>query len=278
MPKISVILPVYNAEKYLREAIDSILKQTFTDFELLLINDGSTDGSEEIIKSYTDDRIIYIKNEQNRGLINSLNRGIDLAAGEYIARMDADDIALPERFEKQLKFLWERNDIAMLATTYYCIDAEGKPLPAWPTDRQTITPEQIRKVLPRDNCLAHPTVMARAEVFKKYRYHPELVLQYRFIHNKKYSEDYDLWLRIAADGLTIAKVDEPLLYYRVLSNSVTRFGQVNIFYRLAGIKFRFVKQQLKLRRYSVFNLRVFLYGLADIVKGLAKEIKLLFAK
>src|SRR5215218_8078213 len=99
MPKISVILPVYNAEKYLKAAIDSILNQTFPDFELLIINDGSSDGSEKIIKSYTDNRIVYVKNGENSGLINTLNKGIDLATGEFIARMDGDDIAVPERFE-----------------------------------------------------------------------------------------------------------------------------------------------------------------------------------
>ena len=97
MPKVSVLLPVYNAEKYLQEAIDSILRQTFTDFELLLINDGSTDGSEEVIRQYHDDRIVYIKNDGNKGLIYTLNRGIEAAKGTYIARMDADDVSLPER-------------------------------------------------------------------------------------------------------------------------------------------------------------------------------------
>ena len=173
MPKVSVILPVYNAEKFLKEAIDSILNQTFTDFELLLINDGSTDRSEEIIKSYNDKRISYAKNEKNSGLINTLNRGIDLARGEYIARMDGDDIALPERFELQVKHLI-KSDAAILATTYYSVDETGNALPDWPTDRATITRDQIRKTLPKDNCLAHPTIMGKAIVFKKYRYQPEL--------------------------------------------------------------------------------------------------------
>src|SRR5688572_2119038 len=104
MPKVSVILPVYNGEKYLREAIESILCQTYEDFEFIIINDGSTDKSEEIILSYKDGRIVYSKNEFNKGLIYSLNKSIELASGELIARMDADDIAFPDRLQKQVDY------------------------------------------------------------------------------------------------------------------------------------------------------------------------------
>ena len=218
MPVVSVILPFYNAALYLREAIDSILAQTFTDFELLLVNDGSTDGSESIIQSYTDERIRYIKNETNSGLIFSLNRGIELAGGEWIARMDADDIALPRRLEKQLSFL-TINPSALLATTVKLIDDSGISLPDWKDDIAHTTALQIRKFLPKNNCIAHPTVMGKASLFKRYQY----------VQNQKYSEDYDLWLRLSADGVTIAKLAEPLLYYRILPTSITRFKKVNIF-------------------------------------------------
>ena len=98
MPKISVIMPAYNAEKYLREAIDSILGQTFTDFELIVINDCSRDDTEQIILSYQDPRIVYLKNEKNLGVAGTLNRGLEVARGAYIARMDADDRSVPDRF------------------------------------------------------------------------------------------------------------------------------------------------------------------------------------
>lgn len=101
---VSVVLPAYNAELYLKEAIDSVLSQTFTDFELIILNDGSIDRTEEIILSYNDSRIVYVKNEKNLGLIGTLNKGINLAKGKYIARMDADDICLPERFKNRLIF------------------------------------------------------------------------------------------------------------------------------------------------------------------------------
>ncbi|HKQ33129.1 MAG TPA: glycosyltransferase family A protein, partial [Thermodesulfobacteriota bacterium] len=117
-PKVTVLMTVYNGEKFLNEAIDGILNQTFRDFEFLIINDGSTDGSREIIKSYKDPRINLVDNESNIGLTASLNRGLSLAGGEYIARQDADDISLPERLEKQISILERNPDIALLGSWY----------------------------------------------------------------------------------------------------------------------------------------------------------------
>ena len=105
MPKISVIMPAYNAERYIREAIDSILRQTWSDFELIIIDDGSTDSTAAIIAGYTDNRIRFCPNAQNMGVAATLNRGLELACGAYVARMDADDISLPERFAKQAAYL-----------------------------------------------------------------------------------------------------------------------------------------------------------------------------
>src|SRR5580698_9685158 len=104
-PKVTVLMPVYNGEKYIKEALESILQQTFIDFEFLIINDGSTDNSVSIIKSFNDNRIRLIHNEKNSGLVYSLNKGIGLSNGEYIARMDCDDVSIPERLEKQVGFL-----------------------------------------------------------------------------------------------------------------------------------------------------------------------------
>src|SRR4051812_24164992 len=100
-PAITILLPVYNCREYLHEAIISLLSQTFTDFELLILNDGSTDDTEKVIQSFSDNRVVYIKNESNKGLIYTLNKGVTLAKGKYIARMDADDISLPKRLQKQ---------------------------------------------------------------------------------------------------------------------------------------------------------------------------------
>jgi glycosyltransferase involved in cell wall biosynthesis len=267
MPEVSVILPVYNGAAFLKEAIDSILAQTYWDFELLLINDGSTDDSERIILSYADPRIRYIKNEKNQGLIYSLNRAIDEAKGVYIARMDADDIALPERLEKQVRYL-QQHHVAVLATRVSLIDASGKPLPDWSADKDNVTFGQIKAFLQKDNCIPHPTVMAKAELFKQYHYQ----------YNQKYSEDYDLWLRVLADGLTIEKLDEPLLLHRILSTSATRFKKINIFLRLAKVKFRFLWPQLKRLRLSGFVIGVLLFALLDLLKAAGKEVKAFFSK
>lgn len=267
MPTISVILPVYNAERFLKEAIDSILQQTFSDFELLLINDGSTDGSEQIIASYTDPRIVYIKNEKNEGLIYSLNKAIDLARGRYIARMDADDVSLPQRFEKQLRYLEEHN-VAVLGTRVQLIDEDGNLLPDWKDDVNNMTASQIREFMLTDNCIAHPSVMVQTLLFKSYK----------FQHNQKYSEDYDLWLRMLADGLVIEKLREALLLHRILPTSATRFKKINVYYRLAKVKFRFFAAGIKRGKAGGFAFKVFLFALIDVLKAGVKEVKAFFAR
>lgn len=210
MPEISVIMPVYNTGTYLKEAIDSILLQTFTDFEFIIVNDGSTDHSRDVIKSYTDSRIRYLPNEKNEGLSYTLNKGVAAAQGRYIARMDGDDISLPERFEKQLAFLNEKN-ADLVATTVKRIGSDGQPLPDWHADVAHQTYQQIKHYLPKDNCLAHPTVLGKAELFKRYPYQQE----------QRLAEDYDLWLRLIAAGYRIEKMKEPLLLHRILHTSFT---------------------------------------------------------
>lgn len=120
MPKISVIMPAYNAERYIREAIDSILRQTWSDFELIIIDDGSTDSTAAIIAEYTDNRIRFCPNAQNMGVAATLNRGLELACGAYIARMDADDISLPERFAKQAAYLDAHPDVTVCEQRSSC--------------------------------------------------------------------------------------------------------------------------------------------------------------
>ena len=131
MPRVSVILPAYNAEAYLKEAIDSILNQTFPDFQLIVINDCSTDGTEEIIRQYADPRLVPVKNEKNLGIAATLNRGLSLAQGDYIARMDADDISLPHRLERQVAYLDAHPDIAVLGTNVETFDENGPLCTGW---------------------------------------------------------------------------------------------------------------------------------------------------
>jgi len=216
-PRITVLMPVHNGEAYLREAIESILSQTFTDFELLIIDDASTDDSVAIVQSFTDSRIRLVRNRMNLGVALTLNKGIDLARGNYIARMDADDISLPRRFQAQLDRFSMSPETAVVATWVTLIDAAGNGAGVWDCDRSASTCEQIYRQLPQCNCLAHPSIMVRKEVIVRYRYRDTRI----------HAEDYDLWLRLAADDVRMEKVDEPLLKYRVHSASVTAFSNAS---------------------------------------------------
>lgn len=185
-PKVSVIMSVYNAEKHLRKAIESILNQTFKDFEFIIINDGSTDTSLEIIKSYHDPRIRLIEQE-NQGLAKSLNTGIKTSQGEYIARMDADDVSLPERFQLQAEFLDNHLDHGLLGTTFFVLDEESNILTVKPVLLNDI---DLRRELLYQTPFAHGSVMIRKNILKKIG---------PFIYRQEFdnSEDYDLWSRLA---------------------------------------------------------------------------------
>ena len=163
MPKISVIMPAYNAEKYIAQAIESILGQTYGDFELIIINDCSQDRTEEIVLSYDDPRIIYLKNEQNLGVAKTLNRGLEVAKGRYIARMDADDIAMLERFAKQIAFLDSNADVAVLGTNVEIFNEEGTICTGW----SATNTEQMKVDLLFSCGLAHPSVMMRTEIIRE---------------------------------------------------------------------------------------------------------------
>ena len=199
-PLISVILPVYNGEKYLANSINSILAQTFGDFELILIDDGSTDSSPKILKEYErrDSRVRLILRE-NRGLVTSLNEAIDIARGKWVARMDADDIALPHRLERQLEWL-----------TITGADISGSWVQRFgSSDKRRIklyqTDEAIKMEILFSSPFAHPSVMMRTNLVKHLRYD---------ITFEK-AEDYDLWERAAVAGWKMTNVQEVLLLYRV---------------------------------------------------------------
>ncbi len=204
-------MPVYNASSFLNEAIDSILNQSYPHFELLIINDGSTDGSLQIIESYRDERIRLVNNEHNLGIIASRNKGLQLARGQYIANMDADDISLPERLEKQVHYLDEHPEVALLATRLVIINPQNEETGVWPEDYYCVTQQDIKSTLPVTNCLGQPTIMMRAEVVKKLGYY------HKFIHN----EDWGLWLHVLSQKQGIAKLQAPLLKYRQHPASTT---------------------------------------------------------
>jgi len=205
-PKITVLMPVYNGEKHLKEAIESILNQTFKDFEFLIINDGSTDRSVEIIESYSDPCIRLVHNEQNLGLITTLNRGFDLCKGEYIARMDADDISLSIRLEKQVKFLDSNPDISICSSLIKTFGDINPSVFRYPEDH-----ESIRSTLLFKNSIAHPAVMMRNSAIKGLY----------FDSSFKHAEDYELWAR-ASKYLKFYNLQEVLLLYRMHNKQVSQ--------------------------------------------------------
>jgi glycosyltransferase involved in cell wall biosynthesis len=205
-PRVSVLMAVHNGEKYLPEAIKSILSQTFTDFEFLIVDDGSTDRTAEIINSYQDARIKLISNPQNVGLTRSLNRGLDLARGEYIARMDSDDISVPERLAKQLTHMDTHREVAVCGTWAKDIDAEGKVTGV----RETPVGEDLEREYWRPSPIIHPSAMIRRAHLNGLRYDDQI----------RYAQDFDLWLRLKPHH-KLANLPEHLLLYRVHSDSIT---------------------------------------------------------
>lgn len=262
-PAISIVMPFYNAAPYLAEAVKSILDQTFSNFEFIVINDGSTDGSDKIIQSFADKRIKYILNPENKGLVYSLNKGLDAAEGSLIARMDADDISMPDRLERQFEYLRMHPEADLVATQVQLINEKGQPTGFWKEDRENSSPELIKEFLAVNNCIAHPTILAKADVIQKLRYREA----------QGQAEDYDLWLRWISAGKTIHKVDTVLLQHRILPNSFTRNRQKNIFYKLAATKFRFAATEIRAKRINLFVIRTFMFAITDTIKGTGKYVK-----
>lgn len=200
IPRITVLLPVFNGAAFLRPAIDSILGQTYRDFELLIIDDGSTDASREIAASYADPRIHRLENGRNLGLIATLNRGLDQARGEFIARMDADDLSFPDRFARQVGFLDRHPEVGVCGTWYERAAPEGTTLMRPPGEDSL-----IRLLLTFDTVFAHNTIMLRRDFLERHglRYDPAC----------PYAEDYDFWVRCARHT-RLANIPEVLLHYR----------------------------------------------------------------
>jgi len=214
-PKITVLMSVYNGEKYLHEAIDSILNQTYKNFEFLIMNDASTDSSREIILSYDDPRIILVDNERNLGLASSLNKGIYLAKGEYIARMDADDISLSHRLQTQVDFMDNHPETGICGSGIKCFGNSEELI-------KFSTNYEINYTLLFHNQLAHATVIMRKSLLEKFKL--------KYDENILYAQDYELWTR-CLELFQIVNLPDVLLLYRVHSSgaSVAKFtSQMNI--------------------------------------------------
>ncbi len=205
-PQVTVLLPVFNAAEYLKDAVDSILNQTFKDFELLVIEDGSTDDSLSILKSYNDPRIKIIEHTQNEGLIKTLNEGLRIATGKYIVRMDADDVSLPDRLAHQVKFMNAHPDVSVVGT--YFKDIYGKVKVA----KTPVSHEALKSQLFFSCALAHPTVIIRKSDFEKH--------QFFYDADFPHAEDYELWVRVSRK-LKIANLPKVLLKYRFHQQQVS---------------------------------------------------------
>ena len=209
-PDISVIMSVYNGETYLEEAIESVRKQTFKNWELIIINDCSTDSTAGILADFSlrDERIKVYTNEVNLKLPSSLNKAISLCSGKYIARMDADDICLPERLEKQYKFMEENSDVALSSCRFLTVK-NGVYASGGAGGRCDF--KALRAMLLVSNPILHPGVIARAEVMKKFNYDTSLTC----------TEDLELWKRMVTDNQKIQILPECLLIYRLHDKQIT---------------------------------------------------------
>src|SRR5574337_1125077 len=209
-PRVTVLIPVYNREKYVAAAIESILAQSFTDFELLLIDDGSTDGSAKILRSYTTDpRVRLMCNEHNLGIPRTRNRGIDLARGEYIAMLDSDAWAYPTRLEKQVAFLDHHSDFAVVGAWATEMDAIGRSLRR--VKILPVLPGELQSRLLFTSCHHHSSIMARTAVLQEYRYREQYAV----------CEDIDLFVRVAR-RYKLGNLPKILLCRRVHTSGITR--------------------------------------------------------
>lgn len=197
---VTIGIPCYNVEKFVAWAIKSVLAQSYTNFELIITDDGSTDRTVEILREFKDDRIILIVDGENHGISYRLNQQIDMAKGDYFFRMDGDDIMFPDRVEKQVKFLKEHPEIDVIGSSAIIIDDNNQIIGKRGANRSLPTrPEQIVNTVP----FMHPTVAGRIDFFKKYHYDEDL----------NGVEDKDLWCRGAKNG-NYSKLIEPLMFYR----------------------------------------------------------------
>ncbi len=230
-PKVSVLMPTYNIAEFLGKAIESILSQSFIDFEFIIVDDGSTDDSTRVLGEYAekDPRIRIIRNEQNKGIVYSLNRGLKECRGEYVARMDADDIALRDRLEKQVVVMEADPQTVVLGAALSYMDKNGKEL-------GVVRRCSLNKSLIAQNPLLHPTVVFRRAVLEQHGL--------CYLEKYRYAEDYFLWLQLSRLG-KIDALDDIVLKYR-LTDSATRMRH------LKGV----LRATLNVKKNGIFCLRI----------------------
>lgn len=254
-PKVSVVMSTYNDGKYINKAVSSILNQTFSDLELIIVNDASTDNTLELLSKINDPRVIVISNEENSGLAYSLNRGFSIARGEYIARMDSDDISLPDRIWKQYNYMEKHKDITVCGCLYKCFERSNGVVTC-PKNS-----DRIKTKLLFCSPLGHSTWFIRKKDFdeNKIRYNP----------NFKTSQDYDLMYRIK-DKFKLACMQEVLVLYRVRKGSITG-KTVGIDKNILRVQRRILKDlhipitKVKLELLNKYNSKITLWDFIRVV-------------
>jgi cellulose synthase/poly-beta-1,6-N-acetylglucosamine synthase-like glycosyltransferase len=210
-PSVSVLMPVYNASRYVTEAIDSILAQTFTDFEFLIINDGSTDESLALLQEFAQrDERIHLHSRANTGYLVALNEMLERARGGFIARMDADDVAMPSRLEQQVRHLNEHAECGVVGSRVLLIDTDGDPICTWNDETTHTEIDAIHMNGRSGSAICHPSAMMRRDIVMKVGCYREAFY---------FAEDLDLFLRIA-EHVRIANLPDTLLKYRMDMNSI----------------------------------------------------------
>lgn len=208
IPAITVLMPAYNAAAYIREAIDSVLVQTFTDFELVIVNDGSTDNTEQIIRSYSDPRIVLFSQE-NQGVIGALNSGLKIARAEYIARFDADDVCYPQRLAFQYKFMQDNPEYVLIGSASDYIDKDGNFLFTW--DPPAYEHDDLQQAIYTTCPFDHPSIMYKKQTAIDLGGYPAGAIHF---------EDHLFWTGFFAKG-KVCNTKEPLIKHRFNPESVT---------------------------------------------------------
>ena len=250
-PKVSVIMSVYNGERHLPDAMESMLGQTFDKFEFIIINDGSKDKTVDVLTSYDDHRIQIVNNMENLGLAKCLNIGLKMAKCEYIARMDADDVSLPERLERQLDFLERNADVGLVGSYAEMMDENGNRFYVW---KMPTEDTRIRQHLWKNNSFCHGSTMYRRECIND-------VGSYR--EKFKYAQDYDLWFRVS-ERYNLANIDILLYRMRRIRGTISRMNiSEQPLYGLLAVEFAKERQQFDSDSYDKFtdgSVRAFLEG------------------
>lgn len=210
-PRVSILMPVYNVAPYLREAVDSILSQTYTDFELIVLDDGSTDGSSQILEIYTDPRIIRYRGERNVGLANILNVGLQMARGEFIARMDSDDLSLPTRLSVQVAYLDAHSEVDLCSCGMELFGAK-QAIWSYATDVDTV----------KINALFHSPILHASSVWRRTAFADRGLT---FDQQMVPAEDYDLWVRALLQSCVLVNIPDVLYRYRIHMSQTTAMDQ-----------------------------------------------------